>query len=89
MDYVNTELSSEQKQRLSNLFKAIEGFESTLSLEILSSTHYTLKNNPQLSKDALIEKVQWNERKQKLITPEHIELAYQQLNQHGEKFQLV
>lgn len=89
MDYVKTQLSPEQKQRLSNLFKAIEGFESTLSLEILSSTHFTLKKNPELQKDALIEKVQWNVRKQQLITPEYVELAYQHLKQHGQQFQLV
>lgn len=83
MKYVKTQLSPEQKQRLSNLFKAIEGFESTLSLEILSSTHYTLKRNPELPKDTLIKKVRWNERKQKLITPEHVELAYDHLKQHG------
>jgi O-acetyl-ADP-ribose deacetylase (regulator of RNase III) len=89
MDYVKTQLSPEQKQRLSNLFKAIEGFESTLSLEILSSTHYTLKKNPELPKDALIKEVQWNERKQKLITPEYVELAYQHLKQHGQQFHLA
>lgn len=88
MDYVKNELSPEQKERLSSLFKAIEGFESTLSLEILSSTHYMLKTNPQLPKDALIEKVQWNERKQELIKPEYVELAYQHLKQHGQQFQL-
>lgn len=89
MDYVKNELSPQQKERLSNLFKAIEGFESTLSLEILSSTHFTLKTNPQIQKDALVEKVQWNDRKQKLITPEYVDLAYQHLKQHGQQFALA
>ncbi len=89
MKYVKNELSAEQMERLTNLFKAIEGFESTLSLEILSSTHFTLKKNPQLPKEALIEKVQWNERKQRLITPEYVDLAYQHLKQHGRQFHLA
>ncbi len=89
MDYVKNELSPQQKERLSNLFKAIEGFESTLSLEILSSTHFTLKTNPHLPKEALIEKVQWNDRKKKLITPEYVDLAYQHLKQHGREFSLA
>lgn len=88
MDYVRNELSPQQKERLSNLFKAIEGFESTLSLEILSSTHYTLKTNPQIQKDALVEKVQWNDRKQRLITAEYVNLAYEHLKQHGRQFAL-
>jgi O-acetyl-ADP-ribose deacetylase (regulator of RNase III) len=89
MEYVKNELSAEQKERLSTLFKAIEGFESTLSLEILSSTHFTLKTNPQIDKDKLIEKVQWNERKKKLITPEYVDLAYQHLKQHGREIALA
>ena len=84
MEYVKNVLSVAEKERLSNLFKAIEGFESTLSLEILSSTHFALKSNPQIPKEQLVKKVQWNERKQRLITPEYVNLAYQHLieNQH-------
>lgn len=89
MEYVKKELTAEQRERLANLFKAIEGFESTLSLEILSSTHFTLKANPEIQKDALIEKVQWNDRKKKLISPEYIDLAYQHLKQHGREFTLA
>lgn len=89
MNFVKNELSPAQKERLSNLFKAIEGFESTLSLEILSSTHYTLKMNPHIPKADLVTKVQWNERKEKLITPEYIELAYQHLKQHGQQLALA
>lgn len=89
MDFVKNKLSQEQRWRLSNLFKAIEGFESTLSLEILSSTHFALKKYPHINKDVLIEKVQWNDRKQKLISAEYVDLAYQHLKEHGQQLQLV
>jgi O-acetyl-ADP-ribose deacetylase (regulator of RNase III) len=89
MDYVKSKLSYEQRARLSNLFKVIEGFESTLSLEILSSTHLALKANPELPVEALIEKVQWNERKRRLIAPEYVVIAYDHLKQHRQDFQLA
>jgi O-acetyl-ADP-ribose deacetylase (regulator of RNase III) len=87
--FINHELTSEQRQRLDDLFKAIDGFESTLSLEILSSTHYVLKANRSLSPSDLIEKVQWNARKKDLITPEHINIAYEHLQEYGNQLQIA
>ena len=87
--FVNHELTSEQKQRLDDLFKVIDGFESTLSLEILSSTHFILKGNRSLSPSDLIQKVQWNARKKDLITPEHISIAYDHLQEYGNQLQIA
>ena len=84
--YIQTNLSLEQKQRLENLFKAIEGFESTLSLEILASTHFLKNENSQLTEDELFEKIQdWNERKKNLITKEYINIALNHLSNYGSK----
>lgn len=88
-EYAKKELNQEQWERLGNVFKAIEGFESTLSLEILSSTHFTLKANPQLKKEEVFEKVRWNDRKQKLITREYVDIAYEHLKDHGQLMQLM
>ena len=87
--FVNHELTFEQRQRLDDLFKTIDGFESTLSLEILSSTHFILKGNRSLSPTELIEKVQWNARKKDLITPEHINIAYEHLQEYGNLLQIA
>jgi O-acetyl-ADP-ribose deacetylase (regulator of RNase III) len=83
VDYINKELSTDQKHRLDNLFKAIDGFESALSLEVLSSTHYAKKNHPELTKDQLISKVQWTERKQHKIEPDYIAIAYEHLKEYN------
>lgn len=84
--YVHTTLSSEQKQRLENVFNVIDGFETTLSLEILSSTHFLLRENPQLTENQLFEKIQgWNERKRNLITKEYIHIATEHLRTYGSK----
>lgn len=83
VDFINKELSAEQKLRLDNLFKAIDGFESTLSLEVLSSTHFAKKKHPELTKDQLIDKVQWTERKRHKIEPDYIALAYEHLKEYS------
>lgn len=88
-EYVKKELTSEQQQRLSNLFKAIEGFESTLSLEILSSTHYILKKHRSISRDDLVKEVQWTSRKKEVITSEYIDIAYDHLQGYGSQLSLV
>ena len=81
--YIKVNLTSEQNQRLENLFKVIEGFESTLSLEILASTHFLKSENPKLSEDELFEKIQdWNERKKSFITKEYINIALNHLRNY-------
>lgn len=89
VEYVNKELTSEQKERLDNLFKAIDGFESTLSLEVLSSTHFAKKKYPELSKEQLIEKVQWTVRKKEKINPDYVHIAYEHLKEHGNHLHLA
>jgi hypothetical protein len=88
--FIKSNLSPEQKQRLENLFKSIEGFESTLSLEILSSTHFLLGENPKANEDELFEKIQgWNERKKNLITKEYINIAINHLNNYGRRLSIT
>ncbi|WP_018613228.1 hypothetical protein [Segetibacter koreensis] len=84
--YVKSNLTSEQKQRLENLFKVIEGFETPLSLEILSSTHSIINEKPELTEIEVFERIQdWNERKKNLIKPEHISIAVDHLPEYGSK----
>ena len=88
--YIKTNLSSEQKLRLENLFELIEGFETTLSLEILASTHFLISENPKLTEDELFEKIQnWNERKKSLITKEYIDIALNHLNNYGSQLNIA
>lgn len=84
--YINTNLSSDQKQRLESVFTIIDGFETTLSLEILSSAHYLISENPKLTEDQLFEKIQdWNERKKNLVTKEYINIAIEHLHNYRSK----
>jgi len=82
--YIKTSLSSEQIQRLEDLFKVIDGFESTLSLEILASIHYLLSKDPKLTQAELLSQIQaWNERKKNIIKEEYIGIALEHLSNYG------
>lgn len=81
--FVNTKLDPAQKERLNNVFKFIDGFETTFSLEILSSTHYLLDKYPKDSINEIYSKIQdWNDRKRILIKKEHVCIAFDHLNNY-------
>jgi O-acetyl-ADP-ribose deacetylase (regulator of RNase III) len=82
-NYIKSSISDEQKQRLDNLFRVIEGFESTLSLEILSSIHFLKSEEPFLSQNEIFEKIcEWNERKKEKITKDYVEIAFNHLDEY-------
>ncbi|NJN27957.1 MAG: macro domain-containing protein [Cyclobacteriaceae bacterium] len=88
-EFVNKNLDSDQKRKLSDLFKFIDGFESTFSLEILSSVHFLRKSNPGLTKEQILVRIQnWNSRKKSRINEYHVELAHEQLDNYGRELQI-
>jgi len=88
--YVEKNLNQEQKGRLKNLFKVIEGFESSLSLEILASTHYLKSSDPEMTEDQLFSKIQdWNQRKRNIIKKEYIDIALNHLQNYGGELYLT
>lgn len=89
MEYVKIKLSHEQRSRLTNLFKVIDGFESSLSLEILSSTHFILRQNPSIDQDELLQKVKWTIRKENRIADEYIHIAYEHLKEYGRELNVA
>jgi O-acetyl-ADP-ribose deacetylase (regulator of RNase III) len=86
-EFIRKKLDATQLSRLNNLFKIIDGFESSLSLEILASIDFLLSENSQLSNDDLLKKIQeWNSRKKELIKLGHIEIAVRHLNEYKSSF---
>ncbi|MDF9794993.1 O-acetyl-ADP-ribose deacetylase (regulator of RNase III)/uncharacterized protein YwgA [Catalinimonas alkaloidigena] len=81
--YVHTKLSNEQYNRLQDLLKLIDGFESAFSLELLASVDFLLKDNPQASAEELLPQIaEWSDRKTKMFKKEYVEIAYQHLKQY-------
>jgi O-acetyl-ADP-ribose deacetylase (regulator of RNase III)/uncharacterized protein YwgA len=85
-DFVANNLNSKQKDRLQSLFVAIDGFESTLSLEVLSSVHYITRRHPEIEQHEIVEKIRgWNQRKSGLITEEYVRIASEHLSDYATK----
>ncbi|MGB3183613.1 MAG: macro domain-containing protein [Cyclobacteriaceae bacterium] len=83
-EYIDKELSAEQKQRLHTLFRIMEGFESAFSLEILSSVHFA---NKQLGVSEPVRTLKfihdWNDRKKYQINERHVNIAMEHLAEYG------
>jgi uncharacterized protein YwgA len=82
--YAKKELSAEQRARLSNLVKLIDGFESALSLEILATVDFVKKENPGIDHEEVVAKIyNWSERKRKLFLPKYIDIAANHLSDYS------
>lgn len=79
--YIRTQLKPEQAQRLVNLTKLINGFQSFFALEILSTVDFIRKDNRGISIEDTLKKIeQWSERKKEMFNINHVRIAYERLN---------
>ncbi len=89
-NYVRTQLTAEQRSKLSNLVKLIDGFQSALSLEILATVDFIKKDNPNFTivdiKEAIFS---WSERKKKLFQDKYIQIAFNHLNKYGNTLEIA
>jgi O-acetyl-ADP-ribose deacetylase (regulator of RNase III) len=82
-NYIETNCTPAQIQRLNRVYRLIEGFESPLGMELLATVDYVLKF--ELKQDLFAElelenKIHsWSERKSKLLTKEYIDIALERL----------
>ena len=68
--------------RMERVAKLIEGFEDSYGLELLSSVHWVMRNNPRArlsADDAIAEVKKWNLRKSRRMKPEHMRKAWRRL----------
>jgi O-acetyl-ADP-ribose deacetylase (regulator of RNase III) len=88
-EFVNNKISREQKDRLKRVFQLMYGFESALSLEVLTSVYYVMHNNNNKDLDRIIREVKdWNKHKSIAIRDEYIKIAYNHLNKSNAQLQL-
>lgn len=81
--YVEKNLSIEQRVRLDNLTRLIDGFQSSWSLEVLASVDYLQKEGPEKTEDEVFKAMQeWNPRKKRLVEKKHIAIASQRLKEY-------
>jgi O-acetyl-ADP-ribose deacetylase (regulator of RNase III) len=77
---------SATQERFARTARLIEGFETPFGMELLSTVHWVMKENPLAATDASVatECVHaWNERKKSLFAAEHVQLAWNRLKQQA------
>lgn len=79
-EYIDKNLGFEEKERIKNLVHLIIGFTSELSLEILSSVSFILKEHPNATyEEVKVEIKNWSLRKERLFKDEFLSVAYNHL----------
>lgn len=88
-EYVKKELSSEQRARLSNLVKLIDGFQSALSLEILATVDFVRKDKPGINQEDIVKTIHnWSDRKRKLFQEKYIQIAASHLQDYSNRLEI-
>lgn len=87
--YVKKELTQEQRTRLSNLIKLIDGFQSALSLELLATVDYVKKESPGIKKEDIVKTIHnWSDRKRRLLQEKYIDIAINHLESYSTNLQI-
>ena len=76
----------ETKARMDKVAALIEGYEDPYGMELLSSVHWVMQHEAGACDDAekAVAGVQsWNDRKRRLLKPEHLRLAWKRLHDQG------
>lgn len=75
---------SEAYKHLKRVRDIIQGFETPYGLELLSTVHWVVKENPDIKDDiqSIVEEIHnWNERKREIFKEKHITKAWQHLKE--------
>lgn len=71
-------------ERVNRVKELIVGFQTTYGMELLSTVHWVSKQEDANSVEDAFDKVQsWNKRKRDLMKFEHVQVAWQQLEDQG------
>jgi O-acetyl-ADP-ribose deacetylase (regulator of RNase III) len=72
----------ETKERMAKVAALIEGYEDPYGMELLSSVHWVMQHDPAARESgyaAVAAVSNWNDRKRRLLKPEHLQLAWERL----------
>ncbi len=75
----------DQEERVQKVFHLIEGFESPYGMELLASVHWVaIKEGVSNDPESVVRAVHgWNDRKRRIMKPEHIQVAWSRLQDLG------
>ncbi len=82
--FIKTQGSTELLRHVALVEELIQGFQSSYGMELLATVHWVFKeNNAKTPEEALHFVQRWNKRKKDLMKPEHVYIAWKQLEQQG------
>lgn len=76
----------ETMDRINRVLELVDGYESAYGMELLASVHWVAQETPDaaLDPDEAVRRVrEWTPRKGRMLTPEHLRLAWQALRDRG------
>lgn len=75
----------ELSERIKKLHALIDGFQSPYGMELLATVHWVASRDVSVmsSADAVVAVHQWNARKRNLMSPQHINIAWNRLQDSG------
>jgi len=89
-DYVQKELSPEQRTKLSKLVKLVDGFQSALSLEILASVDFVRKDKPGMAQEEIVKILHdWSDRKRNFFQEKYIQIASKHLDNYSNQLYIL
>ncbi len=75
----------ETKTRMKHVAELIQGYEDPYGMELLSSVHWVMQHNQAAQDNAEVAIVAvhvWNDRKKRVLKPEHLRKAWARLKEH-------
>lgn len=82
--YIRTIENQALLNHVARVEELIQGFQSSYGMELLSTVHWVYKEEHAHTPEQAIAFIQqWNKRKRDLIKPDHVKVAWEQLNQQG------
>jgi hypothetical protein len=76
----------ETHERMQRVIRLIVGFETPYGIELLATVHWLSQEDPTVNNDyhrAVQGFAAWNKRKREHFRPEHIQIAWERLQQQG------
>ncbi len=82
-EFIKNTLSFEEQQRLQEVAKFIQGFESPYGLELLATVDFLIEQENSFDSTLILQKL-WSDRKKNIFPQQHIELAIKHLSNSKE-----
>ena len=78
----STRSDTSASEFLEKVKSLIEGFETPYGMELLSTVHWVVNDDPEAAHNvqkAILDVYSWNTRKKQLFSPDHIKIAWKRL----------